>query len=139
MKNTQAVIAQSFRATLLAEPTVTALVSTRIFWERVEQGIPFPYITTHHISGGDENKAQTRYADSIWKVQAHTDNLETVTALASAIYTALVGKHAVDTLFALSYATIEEKLPIFDSYQVQNFVIHQVGGMYRIRLKLLEV
>lgn len=139
MKSTQHIIAASIRGTLLAEATVTGLVGQKVFWERVEQGMLLPYITLHHISGGDENSAQVRYADTIWKVQAHTDNLEIVPSLADAIYTALVEKHTVTTVDAKSYATTEEELPIFDSYQIQNFVYHLVGGLYRFRLKLLEV
>jgi hypothetical protein len=137
MRATDAITAQCFRDTLLAEAAITAIVSDRIFWERVEEGVPLPYVTMHQITGGDENTAQTDYVDACWKIIGHTPDLVVALALTNAIYTALKGKTPVSNANASGYATIEEETPVFDSYQVQNTTFNMVGGMYRIRLQIL--
>lgn len=139
MRSVQSVIAQCFRDTLINEALITGLVGDKVYWERVEQTIAFPYITMHHISGGDENCAQTQYVDSVWKIVGHSDDQPQCTELVNAIYTALYNKLPVANDDARGYTTIEEVMPLFDSYQVQNIPFNVVGGLYRIRLHIAEV
>lgn len=136
-RSTQAIVAQVFRDTLLAEASIVSLVGQKIAWKSVEQNTALPYITMHHISGGDENCTQERYVDTIWKIIGETADKAQSLALTNAIYKALADVMPVSHADAAGYTTIEEKLPVNDDYLIQNTRYYAAGGMYRLRLQLL--
>ena len=113
----------------------------KIFWEHVQQDIPLPYITLHHIMGGEDNETQTRASDTVWKVQATTGDMLTAKNFANAI-SKLQNKYPVIpsayNSIAAGYTSIEENTPIFDRGTMQNIPVFYVGGLYRLRLSITE-
>lgn len=132
-------------ATLNSIPEIQALVTWngvyKVFWEHIEQNIPMPYITVHHIMGGEDQSTQTRASDTVWKVQATTGDMLTAKNFANAISKLNNMQPVIPVAYnsiAAGYTTIEEDLPIFDRGVVQNSPVFYVGGLYRLRLSITE-
>lgn len=108
----------------------------KIFWEHVNQEEELPYITLTHLMGG--RLKDNHYSDTTWKVVGHTASMNIAQDFANAI--SLLDHH--DTIVpdqypgVCGYTYIEEYMPIFDRYQVQNTPLFMVGGLYRLRLNL---
>lgn len=139
----QVLEATVWRDSLAAIPEVQALVTWegvtpvqyKIFWEHVKAGVAMPYITTNHMMGS--RLKDHAYSDTTWKIVGHTGDMDTAVALADAI-SKLDKSDPVTTAYpgVCGVTYIEETLPIFDRYQVQNNPLFVVGAMYRIRLYL---
>lgn len=131
----QVIDKEVFAATLASLTEVTDIVSTRIFWEHVDEDEILPYIVLTHIMGRrDLNNA---YSDTTWKIVGVTADMVEAEALANAI-SKLDHLDPVTSAFTgvCGYIYIEETLPIFDRFQIQNTPVLMVGGMYRLRLNL---
>lgn len=145
MTSAQLITATCFRETLLTISGLPALLGlwngqTKIFWEHVDEDVPLPYIVTSYMMGGEDNSAQSRASDITMKVVAHTANMAEVPDLMNAI-SGLQNLLPVCTTFssiAIPYTTIEEEMPVFDRYTVQNNPLFVVGGLYRLRLSIEE-
>jgi hypothetical protein len=120
---------------LASLPDVVTLVEDRIFWEHVDADQPLPYIVISHIMGKRDTFVE--YSDTTWKVVGVTTDIETAELLALAI-SQLDRLDPVTTAYVgvCGYIYIEETLPVFDRYQLQNTPLFQVGGLYRLRLNL---
>lgn len=139
----QVIEAQIWRDSLIAIADVRALTDLdgqmpaayKVFWEHVRDDVPLPYISSNHIVGG--KLKDHRYSDTTWKIVGHTGDMDTATALANAI-AQLDKTDPVTTAFpgVCGVIYIEETMPIFDRYQVQNVPLFVVGGLYRMRLFL---
>lgn len=111
----------------------------KIFWETVEDTIELPYITMHHMMGGRlKNSTPHQYSDTQWKIVASTANMVTAQALVNAIAKLDKAMPVVPVAYGEScgYTYIEEIMPIFDRYVVQNIPLYIAGGIYRLRLNL---
>lgn len=144
MTSAQLIGATVLRETLLSIPAVLPLVEWngqyKVFWEHVDSDVPLPYIVITHMLGGEDNSAHSRAADMTFKVVAHSGNMNSVPDLMNAI-NGLHNMQPVCTTYsaiAIGYTTIEEELPIFDRYTVQNNPLFMVGGLYRLRLSIEE-
>lgn len=122
---------------LASIPDVVTLVGTKIFWEHADADEELPYIVLTHIMG--RRDLDNSYSDTTWKIVGVTASMVTAEALANAIGQ-LDHLDPVTTAYVgvCGYIYIEETLPIFDRYQLQNNPLFQVGGMYRLRLNLGE-
>lgn len=147
MSAVQVIDKDTLEATLLSvmssgEKTLIQLVSGqyKIFWEHVEDTIVLPYITMHHIMGGRRAGTPTShtYSDTTWKVVASTSSMSNAQALANAISKLDKAAPVVPMGYsnACGYTYIEEVMPIFDRFVIQNIPLFVVGGLYRLRLNL---
>lgn len=107
----------------------------KIYWEHVEMNVPLPYIVLTHIMGRRDK--DNSYSRTTWKIVGVTTDLETAEDLANAI-SKLDHMSAVTSAYSTvcDMRYIEETLPIFDRFQVQNLPIFMVGGMYELMLNL---
>jgi len=121
--------------TLASLPDVVSIVGEKIFWEHVDADEELPYIVLTHIMG--RRDLDNTYSDTTWKVVGVTASAITAEALANAI-SQLDHLDPVTTAYSglCAYHYLEEVLPIYDRYQIQNNPILNVGGMYRLRLNL---
>lgn len=139
------------KSTLLANATLTALVTdtetgiVKIYAEFAPQGIKLPYITIQHYVGGEDNDAQSRALDMMYKVYAHTDDVATARQLEAAIAAALHRQmpvcdafNAQSTLKVEGYTWITLLYPDYVNYIVQTRMMIEIGGIYRLRLSVVE-
>lgn len=138
MSSIQAVGARIIKQTLLAEPDIVSIFAGKVFWGNAEESTSFPYITISHISGGEDNDAQSRAVDYNWKVVGHTAKSSSRVPIANAISKALVRKMPVTTDVdnVEGYTWIEELTAIADEDIEQNTYFYQIGGIFRLRLTL---
>lgn len=124
-------------ATLASIPEVVDLVDTSIFWEHADSDEALPYIMLTHIMG--RRDLDNSYSDTTWKIVGVTVDPEEAEALANAI-SKLDHLDPITSAFTgvCGYIYIEETLPVFDRFQIQNTPVMMVGGMYRLRLNLGE-
>ena len=119
-------------ATLKASSPLVSAVGGRIFLEYAEEDVALPYVTVHYMSGGEENTAQTRYADINVKVLGHADSYATAHSVGKLISEALCDITPAST----GYSSIDEMSIMSDRYLVQNRNFFVNGGDYRVRTKL---
>ncbi len=133
------------RDTLKDEVTLTAHVgagiSARIVWEWMNEAgeEDYPYIKCIYMSGGSANDAKgSDDSDSMWKVVGVTASQPETRTLANAINEALKNVMPITTNVAdvESYTPIQEIMPIYESYKVNNIPIYEVGALFRLRLYL---
>lgn len=113
----------------------------KIFWEHVQADLELPYIVVSHIMGGRYlgTRVSQSYSDTTWKVVVHTANMSRAAEYANMI--ALLGDACpvVTRYTGLSaVTTIQETMPVFDRYVVQNVPQFMVGGLFRLKLNLGE-
>lgn len=113
----------------------------KVFWEHVQADIELPYIVVSHIMGGryQGTRVSQSYSDTVWKVVVHTADMSRASEFANMI--ALLGDRCpvVTSYTGVSaVTTIQETMPIFDRYQVQNTPQFMVGGLFRLMLNLGE-
>ncbi len=111
----------------------------KIFWEHVPANVKLPYIVVQHIQGGRMQGTATSqsYSDTIWKIVANTANMAQAEAAANLI--SLLRNVCPDVsryTDVTPVTTIQETMPVFDRYLVQNVPQFLVGGLYRLRLNL---
>ncbi len=106
-----------------------------IFWEHVDADQELPYIVMTHIMG--RRDLDNSYSNTTWKIVGVTASITVALAFANAI-SKLDHITPITTAFTnlCGYTYIEEILPVFDRFQVQNSPVFMVGGMYRLRLNL---
>jgi hypothetical protein len=121
--------------TLASIADVVTIVGTKIFWEHADADEELPYIVISNMMGGRDQ--DNSYSDSTWKIVGVTGSIITAQALANAI-SQLDHLDPVTSAYTgvCAYIYIEEKLNVFDRFQIQNTPIFNVGGFYRIRLNL---
>lgn len=111
----------------------------KVFWEHVIDDVELPYIVVSHMMGGRHQGTTTSqsYSDTIWKVVMHTADMGLVEDGANAI-SLLRDQCPVCTSHSgvSPVTTIQEIMPVFDRYQVQNVPQLVVGGLYRLQLNL---
>lgn len=112
----------------------------KTFFEHVDQDVPFPYVIIQHIFGGDENITKQGSMRATYRVTLHTTDIGDAVAGANLISTALRGKTPVLVGTSLesnwrAVTTIEENLPIFERYQVQNLPVFYAGADYIVQLQ----
>lgn len=142
---TQVIDVEILTETLKSIPAIVTLVDwngqAKIFWEHVPQDVPLPYIVMTQMMGGDDNSAQSKATDTCWKIVAHTGDMSATKSFANGIYKLAGLLPVVPTALAsvaIGYTTIEEESPVFDRFPVQNIPVFVVGGIYRLRLSILE-
>ena len=115
--------------------------SYQIFWEHVSDGVDLPYIVVSHMMGGryQGTAISQSYSDTTWKVVMHTADM-TIAERASNAISMLGNRCAVTSRYTgvSGITTIQEVMPVFDRYVVQNIPQFMVGGLYRLRLNLGE-
>lgn len=111
----------------------------KIFWEHVQDDVELPYIVVSHIMGGryQGTDVSQSYSDTVWKIAVHTADMQAATEYANAL-SLLQNACPVCTRYTgvSAVTTIQETMPVFDRYQVQNVPQFIVGGLYRLRLNL---
>ncbi len=111
----------------------------KVFWEHVQDNVKLPYIVISHIMGGRYQGTPTSqsYSDTTWKIVVHTADMKIAEASANVI-SMLRDKCPVTSSFTgvSAVTTIQEVMPIFDRYQIQNIPQFMIGGLYRLRLNL---
>ena len=130
------------RTTIIALPEMQALVELedtpgqyKVFWEDVDEGIELPFIVISQLAGGWEHKTPNRASESIWKIVGTTANKATAVLFAEAF--GLLDRLAPDTSDfpdVYAYHWLEETLPIYERYTLENVPIIRVGGFFRICL-----
>lgn len=152
MKSSQVVEKQVLIDTLLAIETPATVFPVRdlvllagttnqykVFWEHVPDSVELPYIVVSHIMGGRRQGTDTSqtYSDTVWKIVLHTANMAIAEAGANAIGL-LQNRCPVVTSYPLvcGVMPIQEVMPVFDRYVVQNVPQFMVGGLYRLYLNL---
>lgn len=111
----------------------------KVFWEHVPDNVELPYIVVSHIMGGryQGTAVSQTYSDTTWKIVVHTADMSRAEEYANAI--ALIGGECpVVTSYTGVKAVmdIQEVMPVFDRYVVQNVPQFMVGGLYRLYLNL---
>jgi len=87
------------------------------------------------LSGGWAHETTSRASDSIWKVTGLTASKATAVLLAEAF--GEIDRVMPDTSdygSVEAYHWIEETLPIYERYVVENTPLYRVGGFFRICL-----
>lgn len=140
------------RETLLENAELVALVTdaetgvVKIYSEFAAQGVSFPYVTIQHYVGGEDDDAQSRATDMMYKVYGHTDDKDVALQLEALISNALHRVMPVCDAFnaqspnlkVAGYTWITLLYPDYVNYMVQNRMIIQVGGIYRLRLSVVD-
>lgn len=131
---------RAIRQTLYTESAeLNNLVGDRTFMEDADEDEEYPFVVIQHITGGDDNDAQSRACDMLYKVVGHTNNKDTARQLSDAIHDGLHRRMPDVTGInteALPYTWIEEIEPVTDREVKQAVTFYQFGGLYRIRLSL---
>lgn len=111
----------------------------KIFWEHVQDDIELPYVVASHIMGGRKQGTRTSqgYSDTVWKVTIHTADMSRAEDYAN-MMGMLQDQCPVTTGYTgvSGVTTIQETMPVFDRYQVQNTPLFIIGGLYRLLLNL---
>ena len=84
----------ALRTRLLADATISGLVSTRIYDGQAPQGAAFPRILIQQISGGSDYHltGETRVADAIFQIGCWSKTTAEASAIADAIRLEISGK-----------------------------------------------
>lgn len=116
--------------------TVTDGSIVKIFSENVPENINYPYIVISFQYGGYKYQTRKKYYDGVYKVVCVTANQ--MTALTTQELIAEMGH--IEPVIPSSepnvcgVGNIEEPIAIFDRQTIQNQVIFQAGGLYRLRM-----
>ena len=111
----------------------------KVFWEHVSDSVGLPYIVVAHMMGGRYQGTATAqsYSDTTWKIAFHTSDIQSAEAMANAIALMQDACPVCSRYTGVSpVTTLQEVMPVFDRYQVQNIPQFVVGGLYRLRLNL---
>lgn len=111
----------------------------KIFWEHVQDDVELPYVVVSHIMGGRALGTTTSqsYSDTVWKIAVHSGDMSkagtysNIVALLQDSCPVTVGHAGVTPV-----NTIQETMPVFDRYQIQNVPMFVIGGLYRLMLNL---
>lgn len=111
----------------------------KVFWEHVEGDVDLPYLVVSHMMGGrgQGTGISQSYSDTVWKIAVHTADMSSAENYASLVG-ALQDVCPVTTDYTGVSATnnLQEIMPVFDRYQVQNVPMFVIGGLYRLMLNL---
>ncbi len=111
----------------------------KYFWEHVQDDVDLPYVVVSHMMGGRKQGTATSqtYSDTVWKIAVHTADMGATEDYANMI-ALLQDLCPVTTDYTGVSATntLQETMPVFDRYQVQNAPMFVVGGLYRLMLNL---
>lgn len=110
-----------------------------VFWEHVQDDTVLPYVVVSHMMGGryQGTSVSQAYSDTTWKIVAHTANMKKAEDYANVI-SMLGDRCPVVPTGVSAVTTIQEVMPVFDRYVVQNAPQFMIGGLYRLRLNLGE-
>lgn len=113
----------------------------KVFWEHVPDNVELPYIVISHITGGRHTGTSVSqgYSETTWKIVLHTADM-TLTETGANVIGLLANRCPVTTSYPTVYpvTTIQEVMPVFDRYAVQNVPQFMVGGLYTLYLNLGE-
>jgi len=128
------------RETLLDIPDVLPLVvdgtEYKIFWEHVPEDVDLPYIVMLHLTGGEDDDAQSRATNTFWTVVGVTADMTTASELDNAI-DQLHRKMPVSSIDGVcGYTWIARQFPVFNRFVVSGKPVFEVGGIYRLRLSI---
>lgn len=111
----------------------------KIFWEHVPDDVELPYISLAHMTGGRGQGTTTNqsYSDTMWKVVVHTADMANADTYANAIALIRDACPVCTSHAGVSpVTTIQEVIPLFDRYGVQNVPMFVIGALYRMKLNL---
>lgn len=92
-----------------------------------------PYITMHHIRGGEENIAPSRSFDMTFRVGAVHKLQPTAQTIAGYILTALYNQTLTYPDGWEDWATCLQLNPYYEEAEIQGVKVWRIGAYYRIR------
>lgn len=136
------------RQLLYADASVLALVGSKIYQERAPNGVEMPYAVIRHYTGGEDNDAQSRAADMMFRVYIVTDDVTIAAKYQALVSNALhrktpdftaVNADAANDMAIKAYTWVTEEYVDVVPYPIQQRTVYEAGGVYRIRLSIIEV
>ena len=127
------VVETMIRSTLVAFPALVPLVGQKVYSEHVPDSTALPYIVMFHLSGGQDRN--TEYALMRYKVQGVTADRVVAEQLRGHIHDALHYAEGV-TIGTACLVQMNEVMPVFDRFVVQNNPIFYAGGIFDVIMRL---
>lgn len=124
---------EGIRSILLANATIVANVSTKIFRNAAPGNSLVPYIIIIHLSGGEQNLAPSRSFDMTFRVEGVSPDQVIAETLANEIEKSLTGMTPAFLDGWIAWTPITGLMPHEEVTNVQNIPYYRQGSQYRIR------
>lgn len=133
MTSPATVVETMIRSTLVAHAPLFAVVGQKVYAEHVPDTTALPYVVQFHLSGGQDRN--TEYAMMRYKVQGVTADRETAEVLRGLIHDALHYAEGA-TVGTACLVQMNEVMPVFDRFVVQNNPIFYAGGIFDVIMRV---
>jgi hypothetical protein len=127
------VISGAVRAVLIADGGVSALVSTRVYYQLAPQDADLPYILMDEAGGGSTNDTPRKMLDVMWQVKAISKSMSEAATLEALIYDAL-DDAVLNPASPWKAIDCRHEMPFSYPEHVEAKQYFHAGGTFRVRM-----